>query len=110
MRGAALIAVVTAALTGCQRAEDPPPRVKQARTQRAAAARPATRAPAKRPPLKAPATVNDKRLGKLPKGVGLPVGSQVADMAVKTHLGEPVQLVDLVKTGPLILIFYRGGW
>lgn len=95
------------ALTGCWRDTESPPTEKRAPATRTTKT---TRTSAKKPPLKAPAIVDDKRLGTLPEGVGLPVGSRVADISVKTHLGQTVQLAELIKTGPLMLIFYRGGW
>jgi len=61
-------------------------------------------------PIKAHASAPADKLGTLPEGMGLAIGSRVPDVEVKTHRGEPTRLADLVKTGPLLLIFYRGGW
>jgi hypothetical protein len=70
---------------------------------------PATPAPST-PPIKPHASAAADKLGTLPDGVGLAVGTRVPDVEVKTHLGEPVHLTKLIETGPLLLIFYRGGW
>ncbi len=41
---------------------------------------------------------------------GLRVGDRVPDVALASILGSDVQLGELVGSGPLILVFYRGGW
>lgn len=38
------------------------------------------------------------------------LGSKVKDFILKTHLGEEVQLSTLLKNGPVVINFYRGGW
>lgn len=40
----------------------------------------------------------------------LEIGSSVPEVAVNTTAGESVQLEELTKGTPSVLIFYRGGW
>jgi peroxiredoxin len=64
----------------------------------------------KAPPQKESAQTPPPRLGTLPEGVGLAVGSKVPDARLSDAEGRPVQLSDLVKRGPVLVMFYRGGW
>jgi peroxiredoxin len=41
---------------------------------------------------------------------GLQVGIQAPDFEALTYQGVPVKLSDINKEGPVVLIFYRGGW
>jgi len=41
---------------------------------------------------------------------GLDVGDQAPDFKLKNHLGKEVSLVEELKKGPVVLVFYRGGW
>ncbi len=50
------------------------------------------------------------KLGTLPEGIGLAVGQKAPDAKVSDAEGRPVQLQELVKRGPVLLVFYRGGW
>lgn len=52
----------------------------------------------------------DDQLGKLPDGIGLPIGNQAPDATLKDADGNDVQLAELYKKGPVLLVFYRGGW
>jgi peroxiredoxin len=38
------------------------------------------------------------------------VGDTLASFTLRNAVGEPVSLDDLVATGPVVLVFYRGGW
>jgi peroxiredoxin len=40
----------------------------------------------------------------------LQVGAQVPDLTMPDALNQPVRLSSLWQRGPLVLIFYRGGW
>ena len=40
----------------------------------------------------------------------LQVGAQAPDLTLPDATGRPVRLADLWQQGPLVLIFYRGGW
>jgi peroxiredoxin len=53
---------------------------------------------------------DDERLGVLPPGVGIPVGKAAPDARVQDADGREIELHDLFKTGPILLVFYRGGW
>jgi len=41
---------------------------------------------------------------------GLDVGDQAPDFKLKNHLGKEVSLVEKLEEGPVVLVFYRGGW
>lgn len=41
---------------------------------------------------------------------GLQAGIQAPDFEAVTHKGEAIKLSDINKNGPIVLIFYRGGW
>ncbi len=41
---------------------------------------------------------------------GPKVGDAAPDAQVAKPNGDPVQLADLYKQGPIVLVFYRGGW
>ncbi len=41
---------------------------------------------------------------------GLPVGAAAPDAAVKNRAGETIRLSELYADGPVVLVFYRGGW
>jgi peroxiredoxin len=49
-------------------------------------------------------------LGLMPDGVGLEVGQPAPDARLENADGEAVQLADLRSRGPLLIVFYRGGW
>lgn len=50
------------------------------------------------------------KLGTLPDGVGLAVGTQAPDLAGTDAAGQRVQLGKLVEDQRVLLVFYRGGW
>ena len=63
------------------------------------------------PPMKPTAAPEQARLGTLAPGTGLTVGSQVPSTLMGTSLsGERVKLSALHTSGPILLVFYRGGW
>lgn len=41
---------------------------------------------------------------------GLQNGIQAPDFEALTYQGSPVRLSDINKEGPVVLVFYRGGW
>lgn len=49
-------------------------------------------------------------LGTLDDNAGLAPGEHVSAFEVKDHTGKPVSFEVLQKNGPLLVIFYRGGW
>jgi peroxiredoxin len=51
-----------------------------------------------------------QQLGTLPEGVGIVVGQRAPDALLRDANNHAVQLRDLVATGPILLVFYRGGW
>lgn len=62
------------------------------------------------PRSKATAAPAPGALGTLPADVGLPVGSKLPDLALQP-LGAPAtSLHGLLENGPVLLVFYRGGW
>jgi len=63
--------------------------------------------PSKQPELNITA---DKQLGTLDGEFGLAPGAEVSDFTIKDHFGKDTSLKSLVKDGPVLAIFYRGGW
>jgi len=50
-------------------------------------------------------------LGTLPEGVGVPPGRSPSDAVLDDISGGKVDLQELAeKRGPLLVVFYRGGW
>jgi peroxiredoxin len=60
-------------------------------------------------PLETTAPAADK-IGTLAPGTGVPVGQKVPDGRVLNLGGKPVTLSSLYAKGPILLVFYRGGW
>ena len=60
-------------------------------------------------PMETTAPAADK-IGTLADGTGIPVGQKVPDGRVLDLDGEPVTLSSLYAKGPILLVFYRGGW
>ena len=52
----------------------------------------------------------DAKAGTLPPGIGIPVGEQAPDAALRDSDGHAVRLSEVRKSGPVLLVFYRGGW
>ncbi len=48
--------------------------------------------------------------GRLPKGIGIPVGQIIPDVAGTDTDGQSLRLLEYAKRGPLVLLFYRGGF
>jgi peroxiredoxin len=71
---------------------------------------PAVQASGERRMMKQYQFTSTERLGTLPEGVGIPAGEPAPDAAVKDAEGHQVRLRDLSKDGPILLVFYRGGW
>ena len=42
--------------------------------------------------------------------IGLRVGNEAPDFTGETYRGNTVRLSELYKSGPVVLIFYRGAW
>lgn len=49
-------------------------------------------------------------LGTLPPDVGVPSGARAPDAELRDASGRAMRLRDLMKGGPVLLVFYRGGW
>lgn len=49
-------------------------------------------------------------LGTLPEGVGIAVDTDAPNATVSDLDGQSVELTELYGRGPIMLIFYRGGW
>ncbi|MBI5481857.1 MAG: AhpC/TSA family protein [Deltaproteobacteria bacterium] len=77
-------------VTGCHRAAEP------------------TAVPAAR--SKPTSDASPAALGTLAPGTGVPVGERVPDVRAKDLEGRDVALADLYARGPVLLVFYRGGW
>jgi hypothetical protein len=49
--------------------------------------------------------------GKLtPRSKGPPARASAPAFTLAAHTGEQVSLADLTKSGPAVLVFYRGYW
>lgn len=59
---------------------------------------------------KATATTSVETLGTLENKLGLKAGTSVPDFTTHTYAGDEVTLSNLLETGPIMVIFYRGGW
>lgn len=98
--------------------ETPPPAGTGGRSENRGEAEGAggTRAPAPEPSAGGPketafAATPEAALGSRPKGVGLAVGDALPDVSAEDTEGHAVSLRKLAKErGPLLLVFYRGGW
>lgn len=44
------------------------------------------------------------------EGTALKTGDSVPDFSLKNHKGETVTLSERLRQGPVVVIFYRGGW
>jgi len=62
------------------------------------------------PRRRAYANPPDSKVGTLPPGTGVAVGEQAPDAPVRDADGRQVRLRHLTKSGPVLLVFYRGGW
>jgi peroxiredoxin len=118
-----LAAVATLAPFGCSKpAGDgaaapavggPLPQGATAATVAAAAApasAPSASAGPARPPMRPYADPPADRLGVLAPGTGIPVGQKVPDVHARDLDGHDVALSSLYAKGPILLVFYRGGW
>ena len=76
----------------------------------APAAAPAAPAAAPAAPLKEHAITAPARLGVLAPNTGVPVGSKVPDAKARDLEGKEVSLASIYAKGPVLLLFYRGGW
>jgi peroxiredoxin len=55
-------------------------------------------------------TTSADKLGTIENNLGLHVGKTVPEFETHTFAGTPVTLGDLLRNGPIMVIFYRGGW
>lgn len=51
-----------------------------------------------------------ERVGVLAPNTGVPVGQKVPDVHARDLDGKDVTLSSLYAKGPILLVFYRGGW
>ncbi len=54
--------------------------------------------------------VDTSKLGTLPDGIGIAVGQPAPDAELTDFDGKPTTLGSLYAEGPVLLVFYRGGW
>ncbi|NVJ08307.1 AhpC/TSA family protein [Myxococcus sp. AM001] len=92
--------LLSAGVSGCKREEPKPTSPPAAATGAASAG----------PPTKAYTHPAADQLGTLPEGIGLPVGAALPDVSLSDAEGRQVSLRELGSRGPLLVIFYRGGW
>ncbi len=60
--------------------------------------------------VKKTATTSTESLGTLENNMGLKIGESVPDFTSHTYDGDSVTLGNLLENGPIMVIFYRGGW
>lgn len=56
------------------------------------------------------AVTSADKLGTNENGMGLKAGDKVPAFHSNTYTGDKVSLEDLLDAGPIMVIFYRGGW
>lgn len=66
-------------------------------------------APSKPPKMEVTSVPADK-LGTLAPGTGIPVGQTIPEARARDLDGNEVSLSSLAAQGPILLMFYRGGW
>lgn len=59
---------------------------------------------------KANAITSAESLGTLEKNMGLKPGETVPGFTTHTYEGQSVTLAKLLENGPIMVVFYRGGW
>ena len=55
-------------------------------------------------------TTNEELIAQHIKDNALQIGQKVENFSLANHKGENIDLADLLKKGPVIISFYRGGW
>ncbi|MBB1338806.1 peroxiredoxin-like family protein [Pseudoalteromonas sp. SR44-2] len=55
-------------------------------------------------------TTNEELIAQHIKDNALQIGQKVEIFSLANHNGENIELADLLKKGPVIISFYRGGW
>lgn len=55
-------------------------------------------------------TTNEELIAQHIKDNALQVGQKVENFSLANHKGENIEFADLLKKGPVIISFYRGGW
>lgn len=55
-------------------------------------------------------TTNEEPIAQHIKDNALQIGQKVENFSLANHNGENIELADLLKKGPVIISFYRGGW
>ncbi|MEL0656994.1 peroxiredoxin-like family protein [Pseudoalteromonas issachenkonii] len=55
-------------------------------------------------------TTNEELIAQHIKDNALQIGQEVENFNLANHNGENIELADLLKKGPVIISFYRGGW
>lgn len=62
------------------------------------------------PPRRDYKNPTEATIGTLPPGIGIATGERAPDAAVRDAEDREVSLASLWKAGPIMLVFYRGGW
>ncbi len=71
---------------------------------------PAPPAPSPAPTIRDVTAPSDDKVGVLAPNTGIPVGEKIPDVHATDLDGKDVSLSSLVAKGPVLLVFYRGGW
>ena len=111
------LALVVPLLFGCSKPAQPDARAdSQAAPSAAAAPQPSVTAPASaaadlpEPEMLTHITAAWGKHGVLPPAVGIAEGQTIPDVGAVDETGRMVKLREAAKAGPLVLVFYRGGF
>lgn len=55
-------------------------------------------------------TTNEELIAQHIRDNAFQIGQKVKNFSLANHNGENIELADLLKKGPVIISFYRGGW
>ena len=107
VRIAVALAALAGALAGCSKpSADTLPTAASSTALASAAAS----SPPAAPMFKEPSTPAADRVGVLAPNTGIPTGTRVPDVHGVDLDGKDVALSSLYVKGPILLVFYRGGW
>ena len=116
-----LIAAIVASTTGCNETSSEPagthsqeltpaPSSSSGREQGAPACPNPSTSPSHLPSTASYSHPEDKRLGTLPPGVGIAVGSHLSELSALDQNGQLRSLKEFYSKAPILLTFYRGAW
>lgn len=102
-----LLATLVLCFVACARSTEQPTEGRSSATRISVTSASASFTP---PRPKAYANPNPGRIGVLAPGTGIPVGEHVPSVKGLDLNGKVVSLASIYEQGPVLLVFYRGGW